>query len=181
MATCNYCTYDKELIKAHIYPKKLYNPMKDSFQDSKPADRVPYAFSKDGSAKQWQNGIYDENILCGCCDKLLGYFDEHGQSVLKNIREAEGDVITLKKEDFNYNTFKLFFLSILWRASISNLPFFDKIKLGHEEPLIKEMLIDNNSGNPDLYSVIITKRKGEYRFIMEPPWNRWGRSRMALS
>lgn len=52
---------------------------------------------------------------------------------------------------------KNFYLSILWRASITDRPFFSQINLGNKhEDRIKEILLNNIKVSPYEYPILIT-------------------------
>lgn len=88
-----------------------------------------------------QNGSYDKNILCANCDgKILGKFDKEGYKVL--LKEVYNHLIYqtigiklyyLTANDYSYEKLRKFFISILWKASISILPEYADIQLGEYE------------------------------------------------
>lgn len=47
---------------------------------------------------------------------------------------------------FNYASFKLFHLSVLFRASVSSLPTFAAVSLGPHEEKLRELLLSRNPG-----------------------------------
>ena len=51
----------------------------------------------------------------------------------------------------DYTLFKLFHLSILWRASVSNRDEFRNVKLGPHEETIRKMLLADDPGAPQTY------------------------------
>ena len=72
---CKFCGQEKQLIKAHIIPKKFYLGLKE--------DRFLLMNSREGTCKFQQMGGYDSNILCSDCDNhILGEFDKEGYKVL---------------------------------------------------------------------------------------------------
>ena len=73
-------------------------------------------------------------------------------------------------EKIDYTKFKLFLLSLLWRASISKLPIFKDINLGPYEDKIRQMILDNNPDDPIQYQCVMAsymqlKEAQEYQFI----------------
>jgi hypothetical protein len=64
-------------------------------------------------------------------------------------------------KDIDYSRFKLFVLSMLWRASVSSQPFFARIQLGKYEPIIAEMLRNQNPGNFDEFPVVLARLVGQ--------------------
>ena len=70
---------------------------------------------------------------------------------------------------FDYDWFKLFHLSIFWRASVSTLPQFNDVSLGPYEEKIRKMLMANSAGLEDhyiIYGRVITGDKREVLFSM---------------
>src|SRR5687767_8243076 len=69
-------------------------------------------------------GEYDNSILCSQCDHYLGRFENYGRGLFKgsnkqiHIRsdESTGSVIH-HITGTDYNKFKLFLLSILWKSA----------------------------------------------------------------
>jgi hypothetical protein len=56
----------------------------------------------------------------------------------------------------NYKLFKLFFLSVFWRASVSDLDFFDKVKMQKiNEIIIRDMLKKNDPGKAESFPFIM--------------------------
>jgi hypothetical protein len=55
----------------------------------------------------------------------------------------------------DYRKFKLFLLSILWRANISNLPIFQKVNIGEHEQIIRDKILSNNPGSSVEYPCAI--------------------------
>lgn len=131
---CKLCLERKPLCKeSHIYPKFTYRMLKDG-----PNGMAYYHPGKKVERKF--NGEYEANILCQACENYLGKFDDYGAGLIYNLGvkqkrgfQMENGFTVLKKEDgYVYKTAKLFFLSVLWRASISSRPFFNNFSLDKE-------------------------------------------------
>jgi hypothetical protein len=52
---------------------------------------------------------------------------------------------------------KLFFLSVLWRASISTHDYYKRIDAGPHANVLRDMILSENPGCPDNYSVVLAK------------------------
>jgi len=97
-----------------------------------------------------------ERLLCQECDNSrIGSLDSYAKKIIEIIRNQSFDKPSIFI-NVNYTTFKLFELSILWRASICSHWMFEKIKLGskHEEA-VRKMLLLNKPGEPYEYGCVI--------------------------
>ncbi|WP_157373395.1 hypothetical protein [Algoriphagus terrigena] len=116
-----------------------------------------------------QSGIHEPNILCKECDNSLLSSFERYFSIFFNSNKIpiEKSPNLISDFDLNGNKFfhcsnadysklKLFFLSILWRSSLSNHEFFKEISLGPHEDKIRLMLLNNSPGDVDDYPVMIS-------------------------
>ena len=108
-------------------------------------------------------GIYDKSILCEKCDKYIGLWDGYAQQLLiqdfsEELAVQKGNTkAAYKIDNFDYKQLKLFFLSILWRASISSQPFYSRIQIGSHERILKEMITAEDPGEPYDYAVSLAK------------------------
>ncbi|MCX5831208.1 MAG: hypothetical protein NT140_04875 [Deltaproteobacteria bacterium] len=108
-------------------------------------------------------GIYDKTILCEKCDQYLGILDGYAQKLLIQDFSEELAVrnvntkMAYKIDKYDYKKLKLFFLSVLWRASISSQSFYRKIEIGAHENIIKGMIRYEDPGEPFEYSVSLAK------------------------
>lgn len=156
---CKFCGQEKKLIKAHIIPKNFYlNRKHEKYQ-------LVNLFSASGRVTEKQSGAYDKNILCGDCDnKILGEFDKEGYRVL--LQEINNHLVaqyfSYKKvylftsADFNYDKLRKFFISVLWRASISQLEEFRDINLGLYKHKVLQIL-KGEQNYESLFKIIILK------------------------
>lgn len=178
MAICRLCRKEKQLIKAHIIPRKLYEPIREASIGEPPSKQVPrmYVVGTEQKSKQFQSGIYDSSILCRECDgDLIGMWDNYGQTFLLNPLSSERHLDNIEKlvvymiEEFDYKQLKLFFMSILWRAAITDNQFFAQITLGSWEEKLRKMILTQNPGNENDFSVVIFKYEGDLSEIMQNP------------
>ena len=158
---CKFCGKEKGLIGAHIIPQNFYINRKEKGYRSLDIT--------DGSWQQWQAGLKDYNILCTDCDnETLGKFDNEAYRVLfteiykhkEPQDEPKGFLYHLTKDDYDYTLLRKFFISILWRASISKMRDFSIIDLGPYEKFALEILQDKKE-HKDLFKILIFKMKDE--------------------
>jgi hypothetical protein len=106
---------------------------------------------------QHQEYVY-EKLLCTECDgKLLNQKYEKYFYKLWYLDKTLPTVITsdfLEISNIDYASFKLFHLSILWRASVSSLEPYKTVSLENEqEERIRKMLLIGDPGQPDEYQI----------------------------
>ncbi len=154
---CKFCGQEKNLIKAHIIPKKFYLGIKE--------DKCLCINSKTGEYIIQQQGGYDSNILCGDCDNhIIGEFDKEGYRILfgdfskyKYIQlHPQYRIYQLDNTKFDYEKLRRFFISILWRASISKLEEWSNINLGGYEKKAFEILKGKRTYD-ELFKILIYK------------------------
>jgi hypothetical protein len=170
MGICKLCQKEKKLIDAHIVPKFMFKKMKDenhSFYD------ITYNLdTKQTKSKKTQKEDYDKNILRGDCDNgIIGaIYEDYAKEALYgenlNIEIAPKCENFLNPDDgaeysicknIDYTKMKLFLLSLLWRASITDRPIFNEVNIGekHEE-IIRKMIYEKTAPSETEYPIIIT-------------------------
>lgn len=114
-----------------------------------------------------------EYLLCRECETLFCKYESYSARIIKSIptlqRDRSGEF--LKTLSVDYKKFKLFQMSILWRASISQSPLFASVKLGKQEERLRRMLLDSNPGRSHNFGclmVIIQNTKQLKHIIWVP-------------
>lgn len=154
---CKFCGQEKKLIDAHIIPKNFYVERKK--------DRYLCINSRTCNYTIQQKGGYDSNILCADCDNhILGEFDKEGYRILfgdfskyKYMQlHPQYKIYQLDNTEFDYGKLRKFFISILWRASISKLEEWSNINLGGYEKKAFEILKGKREYD-ELFKILIYK------------------------
>jgi len=154
MDKCRLCNQPKILVDSHIFPEFMYKPL---YNDE---HRFKVISMKGGDVlKEPPKGIY-EKLLCDCCDnKIIGKYEDHASKVLFGDGKKE---IEIETKEFghlihgvDYKLFKLFQISLIWRASISTKKEIIKINLGPHAEIMRQMLLNENPGEIYEYGVII--------------------------
>lgn len=145
---CKLCHLDKTLCRSHVIPESAYGYLYDDkhrfLEVSNFQKKVP---------KQ-QKGLR-ERLLCKSCEQHLNKYESYFADIWfqkklipdyipENISTISG---------LNYSKFKLFHMSILWRAGISTREEFSSVKLGVHEDLLRQLILDDDPGNPNQYSI----------------------------
>lgn len=176
---CRLCNVDKPLIDAHIIPRSIYEEAKDG-RDT----HLIVVQNKPGTyPKKLPIGFYDNSILCSECDGRLGRFDEYGKKFIfglehnsEPVKSPDGKLVALKATNFDYTKLRLFFLSVLWRASVSRLESFSRVSLGKYESDVHKLIHRQDPGDPSMFPVFLTRFTGvNLRLtMMDPVWIRLG-------
>lgn len=160
--TCKYCGEYKKLCSAHIIPKSFYN-LKEN--------KNFIGLSNDGTKDliTCQNGFKDDSILCSDCDKKLGIYDKYAKEILYDkipkCRRFNTPVFLMTDDQFDYQKMRFFFLSLLWRASISQKDACSQISLGSQyENIALNILKGNIADDDSLFHPFIFKRTPKYKF-----------------
>lgn len=159
---CQLCKNDKILIRrSHIIPNFMYEGLFNEKHFIADFDLIG-----DRGTRFQPNGYYDSNLLCEECDNvLIGRLENYAKIILFGGEgkfsdyhriEQEVDVLgntILHIKNIDYQRFKLFLLSVLWRASLSKQKIFRHVNLGNHEEIIRKMIYDSNPGLESEYPI----------------------------
>lgn len=173
---CNLCLKEKELIKkSHIIPEFLYR--QSGMYDDKHRMNFLCLTKNDilqnRKTRQKQSGIYDRYILCADCDnRIISSYENYASNAIYGtnvliehcpdcINYGDTNPIFSICRNVDYAKYKLFLLSILFRASITKDVFFDEVKLSMEnQEKLRKMVYEGNPGKfndfPFLVSTFVT-------------------------
>lgn len=154
---CKGCGQNNKLIDAHIIPKSFWMNLRAS-------DNHLVIVSSNPNARKGRTfkGEYDTEILCAQCDKVMEKYDDYGKKLLldgfSSFTELtkEGKIYGWEIEDYDYLKLKLFFLSILWRSSITSRKFFKAVNLGALESHVKKLIWQGKDDSKH-FSCVISK------------------------
>ncbi|MBL7152624.1 MAG: hypothetical protein ISS79_02835 [Phycisphaerae bacterium] len=109
----------------------------------------------DGHDRIIQDGP-KEYLLCDDCEQKIGRYEKYFVEVVhynKHGTAKKHDGRHLLIENLDYKKMKLFFLSLLWRMSITSRPEFKVVSIGDAEETIREMILKEEPGASTEYSV----------------------------
>lgn len=158
MITCKLTGGKGKPIKAHIIPKAFFELPPQTEGACKLLSNTSGTFPKKVPA-----GIYDSTLVTQEGEDIFDAGDNYASQLLLSNTivfdeiAKQGRLAGWQLATYNYSLLKIFALSILWRAHASSHPAFSKVQLGPHEPIIRNLLLTNNAGEPDQYSVIISK------------------------
>ena len=177
---CKGCLRERKLVKSHIIPRAFYEVLR---QDKSVAFNV--ITNKEGQYNSLSRiGAYDPAILCNECEERFKVPDDYAARTLLQ-RESQqvpitknGKLVAYKAEGVEYQKIKFFVMTVLWRASISNLPIFSRVNLGPTEGRLKELIWQNETGGISDYPVILGRYAPSehdpnlHRILFDPYVNR---------
>lgn len=148
---CILCQEPKKLCDSHIIPEFAYKSMYDEKHRA-----VTFAPTTPENSKYLQKGIRSE-LLCEGCEGFINdnyeksfrafWLDANALSMVEGRRAA-------RLTGIDYTTFKLFHLSVLFRAHHSDHANFAEVNLREHEPTIRKMLLNRSPGDHWQYPVV---------------------------
>jgi hypothetical protein len=139
-ASCRGCGAS-QTIEAHLIPRAFVHDMR-SGQKS-----ILIGSATRKGRKVSQSGLIDRNILCAKCDGHLGQYDTFGVNFSRTFaaksRLVWPDIFRVHPADTE--SLVRFFVSILWRCSISNLDEAKEVNLGTFEDKFRDVLFSGVS------------------------------------
>jgi hypothetical protein len=147
---CKLCLKDRELCDSHVIPEFFY---KATYNEK---HRMVALKERDPKIYYPRKGEY-EPLLCNECENFLNKTYETYFSDLWYVKKTLPSVFNKNKpfivSGIDYVKFRLFLLSIFWRASISSRKVFSKISLGKHEEIIRLMLKHEDPGSVLSYQI----------------------------
>lgn len=147
---CQLCNENKPLRESHIFPEWLYKPLYDD------AHRF-FVLSTDANKRRGTRpkGIY-EKLLCDECEQKFSKWEGYARDVFHNLSlKVIEDDRAVVFSGLKYTPFKLFQMSLIWRASIASRPEMHKIDLGPHAEKIRKMLFEDCPGEIYEYGSIL--------------------------
>lgn len=165
---CYLCLKDKELRNSHVIPEFVYKELYGSKHKFHVLSTL-----KNRPRPMEQKGIR-EKLLCNECEGKLLLWEKYAREILLGgagvTVQRDGELLILSGLD--YDKFKLFQLSILWRASVSTHPMFSKVNLGPHEERIRKFVDSKNPGRYTDYPCVIfglTSESGIHGNFIDQP------------
>ncbi len=182
MKVCRACGATAGFVKSHIIPEAFFRELRDGGDSPLLVSGVQGVFPKRAPI-----GVYDHTILCSTCESKFQALDTYGIEVLltrfdEHFTPLRKDGATGGFESEGLDKLRLldFFVSVLWRASVSTQPFYKTVSLGPYERIVLETVVNGLSGAPDAFDAVLSRWKddddGELPTtgVMNPHRERWG-------
>ena len=172
MLPCKLCGQRKKLIKAHIIPKQFYRRIMHGTPNL-----LKFEVDNVVNRSITQSGVHQNDLLCSDCDNQIGRYDDYAYEVLtrqideKKLHSFGRGLYVYEIGEIRVEIFRLFLVSLVWRAGIARDQMFQLIKLGSYEERLKQILLGKKSELLDsITAVIILFRPPKYPDIMWSPF-----------
>lgn len=132
----------------------------------------------EGQKNKFEQKRIREKLLCTKCEAIISQYERYVSLVFAGSVQLDisRDGRMIEISGLNYSHFKLFALSILWRAGVSLFPIFKQVKLGPHEDVLRQMVLNGDPGPPEKYSFIVAPimhdGKPQMDVIIQPTWTR---------
>ncbi len=180
--TCPLCKNAEPLQNSHVIPEFLYGPAYDEIH------RIGVVKAGLPGMRFLQKGIR-EPLLCRECEQLLNTrYEQPMSKAWPTLLPDEVHSDSYLLENIDYRIFKLFHLSVLWRASVARRPEWSPVSLGarHEQRL-REAILEGAAPDRDSFPLLGTvfvgpeTRRPSFGWVMPPCANRLGSARIYTS
>ncbi|MGE6213083.1 hypothetical protein [Comamonas aquatica] len=137
---CALCREYRKLSKSHVIPNSYFRAMKRSFNGK----LVAMDSSPNTTASLSQDSL-DDYLLCSKCE---GHFGKWETLWIRRLRQASKlfakDIDEVPLSSFEYETFRCFLLSIIWRAAVCARAEFSLVKL--PDDVLESLRADLHAG-----------------------------------
>lgn len=163
---CRLCLRVAPLARSHVIPEFIFASLYDEKHRF-----IEVVDMLRGRVTRGQKG-YRERLLCSECESLVNRYERHARRLFVDPLPAKVSRLRRTHHNLEYARLKLFFLSVLWRASISSLDVFKHVELGPHEERVRQAILRGDPGPPEVYATMIwvLNFNGEQLrdFIVEP-------------
>ena len=140
---CALCREEKTLSQSHVFPEFLYDELYDEHHRYNTLSILP-----DKRDLLTQSGMKEE-LLCYDCEQQLSRHEDYAARALRKLKQRIRSTAShgyFLHQGLDYARFKLFLLSLLWRAGVARQSFFANVQLGVQQEVLRIMLRANNPG-----------------------------------
>lgn len=150
---------------SHIYPLFFYNDSNFFAQNRKTFSNGTHPLSnKEVDSYKNKQGVFEKHIMCKGCETIISNYEGYGAKFLRNLNQGEhiyfeDNIHTYQFfKGVDYKKFKLFFLSLYWRGSISTDIHcrYSKLPKSVEEQL-RSMVYEEDPGHEMQFPMIFNR------------------------
>jgi hypothetical protein len=136
MDICRLCNNEADLQRSHIVPNSILKLVKAG-------ESQLYVF-EENAKPAYRNVDPKERLLCIDCEQLLSSnYEQYGATLTRNPKNVVKHKECIEFKKFDYKKWYLYYLSILWRSSISSLKEFSCIELRDFATILQQCILNN--------------------------------------
>lgn len=166
---CALCLESKPLQQSHIIPEFMYGPLYDD------KHRFNVLSVRAGERNRMEQKGARERLLCQGCEQHISKFERYASLIIGggdkgSTGSRDGNIVSVSGID--YAAFKLFLLSLIWRAGVARDSFFERVALGPHQERLRIMIRTSDPGPFDLYPCLLwglNHEPGEVPGLMMQP------------
>ncbi len=151
MSACKLCLVEAKLCRSHIIPEFAHKTLYDS------KHRFRSIYDAKGGKIKWEQKGFREKLLCQRCETALSVYERYAARIfqLPMVRSPGDSANRIHLTKLDYHKLKLFLLSVLWRAGVSELRFHSHVNLGIHEERLRSMVHEGNPGDSTDYGTVL--------------------------
>jgi hypothetical protein len=146
---CRLCNEERELADSHIISEFLYKP---TYREKHRAKQIELPACK---TRHIQKG-HREELLCFECEQRFSKYERYFSQIWYGNQAKRPSAVHppgVAIQGLDYARFKLFHLSVLWRAAISSRDEYQAVRLGIHERRIADLLLRGDPSSDDQYPI----------------------------
>jgi len=166
---CKLCLRPEETLRnSHIIPEFNYLTCYDE------KHRFHVLSTSGPKHDRYQQMGIREHLLCQTCETHLSKYEGYAKtSVFEDgLSLRSRNEFAMELDGVDYEKFRIYGLSLLWRMSVSTLPMFREVKLGPHEEVIRSHVRSGVAPPPDKYPFLLAAVRigGQFRteYIVQP-------------
>jgi len=165
---CSLCKQSKGILDSHVIPEFFFKPLYDKIH------RFCELTTLSGVKNRYPQKGIRQKLLCWDCEQQFSKYEDYTRRIFYGGKKLSYERVSrhLLIQGIEYTKFKLFQLSLLWRAGASELEFFKHVQLGPHQEKIRLMLQAEDPGKAFEYGVLIIlltdEENASDQFILQP-------------
>jgi hypothetical protein len=144
--TCALCLRQKPLCASHVIPEFCYRPTYDAKHRARLMESTRMA------ERLVQKGIR-EYLLCSDCEQKINEYETYFKTFWFDMKalpdKVAQQVVTVSAID--YDRFRLFHLSVLWRSGVAQAMPFGNVSLGPHADQLRQQIMNSDPGPEGSY------------------------------
>lgn len=165
VSPCKLCGIDGRLVDAHIIPAAFFRDLHTAGGGGPPLEIV--ANDPKVYPKRAPIGVYDQGLVCDACERRFGPWDTYAAELLIQGRDTAFRPVVIEgryapaivADGVDYHRFRMFVLSLLWRAAASSHPYFSRVTIPRRVERLRELVLSDQPGGNREFSTVLSRWK----------------------